>query len=92
MIACLFSSQSSQYRISGHGGVARVALAMLAAAMLIMPSPLAASNLQKVNKLAQECSSGRQKACSELAKIAVEEKDANVRGAAAAELTDQPCW
>jgi len=89
MIMCSFSSQLSHYRISRHVDVARVTLAVLAAVMLIMPNQLAASNLQKVNKLALECSSGKQKACSELAKIAVEEKDANVRGAAAAELTDQ---
>jgi murein DD-endopeptidase MepM/ murein hydrolase activator NlpD len=89
MITCSFSSQLSHYRLSLHANFAQVTLAVLAAVMLIMPSPVAANNLQKVNKLAQECSSGRQKACSELAKIAVEEKDASVRGAAAAELTDQ---
>jgi hypothetical protein len=68
---------------------AAVTLVVVAMSICITPSQVAASSLQKVNKLALQCREGKQKACSELAKMAVEDKDAYVRRLAAMELTDQ---
>jgi len=55
----------------------------------VMPSRLTASNIRQVANLSSQCDSGKEKACRELAKIAVEDKDANVRRAAVAKVTDQ---
>jgi hypothetical protein len=66
------------------------ALVMMVAATGIKPSPVSASNLQQVNRLAFQCQSGRRKACSELEEIAQKDKDARVRNVAVAQLTDQP--
>jgi hypothetical protein len=56
------------------------------AAVLAGASPLAAN----LDKLAQRCSAGEQKACSELALLATTHKDASVRAAAVARIEDQP--
>jgi len=64
-------------------------LALMAVWMWIMPRQVAASNVQKVNKLALQCDSGKQKACSDLAKIAMRDKDFGVRTSAVMKLTDQ---
>ena len=57
--------------------------------MWIMPRQVAASNVEKVNKLALQCDSGKQKACNELTKIAMRDKDFGVRYSAVMKLTDQ---
>jgi hypothetical protein len=74
-----------------HSPVPRLtagALLGLAFALLI-PTSLTASNIHKVTRLGLQCRSGKQKACDELAKIAVKERDVTVRRFAVAKLTDQ---
>jgi ankyrin repeat protein len=66
-----------------------LALAMLAVSVWILPAPLVATNQLTVFRLARQCSSGKQKACGELAKIALKDKNASVSRYAAASLTDQ---
>jgi hypothetical protein len=70
----------------------RSALAMVAMSFSlgIVPGQLAASSLRDVNSLALQCRSGKQRACIDLAKVAMEDKSASVRLAAAQQLTDQP--
>lgn len=74
-----------------HTFQARVACAVvaLAASIWIMPGPLLARDPGNIDKLAIQCRSGKQKACAELAKIALEGKDTAMRGAAVEKLTDQ---
>lgn len=64
-------------------------LEALVVSMWLMPSQLAASSIRQVYSLARACNSGKQKACNELTKIAVEDKHATVHAAAVTELTDQ---
>jgi hypothetical protein len=64
----------------------KVALVTLAALICMMPSHLTASSTKKVSALASKCDSGDQSACSELEKIALEDKDPRVRSAAHALL------
>ena len=64
----------------------KVALVTLAALICMMPSHLTASSIKKVSALASKCNSGKQSACSELEKIALEDKDPSVRSAAHALL------
>ncbi len=62
---------------------------MMVALVCIIPTQLTATDVSNVGTLASQCGAGKHKACSELAKIAVEDKDASVRSAAVAQLTDQ---
>ncbi len=71
-----------------HGPAASTLVA-LAALMWIFAGSLLASDVGRVNKLALQCHSGRQRACAELAKMALENKDAAIRGAAVEKLIDQ---
>jgi hypothetical protein len=63
----------------------------IAMALVLMAAPhaFAATTSGKVEKLSQECNSGKQKACMELETLAVEDKDATVRSLAATKLNDQ---
>ncbi len=65
------------------------ALAAVALAVLVMPGKLSAADAAKVADLSYKCSSGKQGACRELAKIALNEPDAGVRGSAVLSLADQ---
>jgi hypothetical protein len=53
------------------------------------PCYIIAASSQQVYTLSRQCNSGKQSACSELAKVAVNDKDAHVRGLAATKLSDQ---
>ena len=58
--------------------------------VILEVAKVAASNIsKKVDDLARQCDSGKQKGCSELVRIAVEDKDAGARRVAVEKLTDQ---
>jgi hypothetical protein len=59
---------------------------LLTVSACMLANQLAASDLGKVNKLAVQCRSGNEKACRELAEIALKEKNPRVRSAAVANL------
>lgn len=67
----------------------RVVIVGLAAAIWMLPSTLAATQLREVTNLSSRCKAGNDKACSKLANIAEQDKDAGVRLAAVGGLTDQ---
>jgi hypothetical protein len=62
--------------------------ALALAALFLTAAPLWAR--PNISNLARECKAGKQNACAELAKIAVENKDAFVRREAVSQLTDLP--
>ena len=58
--------------------------------VILEVAEVAASNIsKKVDDLARQCDSGKQKGCSELVRIAVEDQDSGVRRTAVEKLTDQ---
>lgn len=58
--------------------------------LFISVSVIQADDLKKVEKLARECASGKQKSCRELAQIARTQWDFAMREAAIKKLSDQP--
>ncbi len=56
---------------------------------VIVPIRLSATSIHKVQQLASACQSGKQKACDELSKTALEDKDASMRQTAVEYLIDQ---
>jgi hypothetical protein len=83
-------SRRHHSRISRGATVTPVVLFALVVSIWIMPSQLAAINIPKVSALGSKCNSGIQKACRELAEIAVRDKRPVVRTAAVEGLSDQP--
>lgn len=73
--------------MNGKRGIS-VALT-LALMYLVAPCLLCAGSLDKVVSLSEKCKSGKQSACDDLAKIALNERDENVRDAAVLRLTDK---
>ncbi|MGB8888668.1 MAG: hypothetical protein WCC87_18205 [Candidatus Korobacteraceae bacterium] len=68
------------------GPYLKMTLVTLATLICLMPSRISASSMKKVSALASKCNSGKESACSELEKIALEDKDPGVRSAAHALL------
>jgi len=68
---------------------ATIVLMVLVILGLSLPGRSAASDLAKVYDLGDKCKAGKQGACRELAKIALEDQDAEVRLNAVYHLTDQ---
>ncbi len=66
-----------------------VAIFIIMAAWFCMPTGQLVEASVSVDTLASQCHSGKQKACNELAKVALEDKDPSIRSAAVAQLTDQ---
>lgn len=64
-------------------------LQLAVAVSLCSSSPLAATTVEQIPTIARHCDEGDQRACGQLSKIAVHEKDAEVRRAAVARLGDQ---
>jgi hypothetical protein len=67
----------------------RITLGALTVSILIAPSYLVANSIGKVRSLSKQCEGGKQNACLELDKIALEDKDAGVRRLATDAVTDQ---
>jgi hypothetical protein len=75
------------FRASFHSSLSVRAFAPIALLMsMALPARLRASN---VTALGSQCQSGKQKACDELAKIAVENKNPGARSDAVSQMTDQ---
>jgi hypothetical protein len=64
-------------------------LLLTAATTALIPRPLFADDMKKVNSLAEKCRAGAQNACDNLLKIAQHDKFDGVRLAAVSRLTDQ---
>ncbi|MGB6742537.1 MAG: ankyrin repeat domain-containing protein [Terracidiphilus sp.] len=64
---------------------------LLAVALLtlVKPSQISASTDDEVYDLAQKCNHGKKSACKDLAKIATDEQDVNIRNFAVYNLTDR---
>lgn len=63
--------------------------ATVAVAILVIPSHLSATVEDKLYALSEKCKSGKQSACSDLARIALTDPAPHVRGYAAHYVTDQ---
>jgi len=82
-----YQAQFSQIAISGFTGPGRCLT--IAALLIFAPSITRANEANKIERLSQECNLGKQKACDELASLAVGEKDVRLRAQAVGKLRDQ---